>query len=100
MNKAAQIHSAEHQLRQIEGNTIVASKKKRRTNAHRSTDSANEQSYASYIKPNTFQQFVVELNAACSEGDQDAKSTIEELAPEMAATLKKQDEWERAQNLP
>lgn len=46
MNKAAHIHSTEHQLRQIEGNTIVASKK-RRTNAHHSTDCANEQSYAS-----------------------------------------------------
>ena len=34
MTKATQIHRTEHQLRQIEGHTIVASKKKRRTNAH------------------------------------------------------------------
>ena len=36
MNKANQIHTAEHQIKQIPGNTIVASKKKQQTYAHRS----------------------------------------------------------------
>ena len=74
MNKATQIHCTEHQLRQIEGNTIVASKKKRKTSAQCSTDSTNEQLYASYSKPSTFQLFVTQFNEACNEGDQDAKS--------------------------
>lgn len=95
MNKATQIHCTEHQLRQIEGNTIVASKKKQKTSAHCSTDSRNEQLYASYSKPSTFQLFVTQLNEACNEGDQDAKSAIEDLAPEMAAILKKHKDWDR-----
>ena len=94
MTKATQIHRTEHQLRQIEGHTIVASKKKRRTNAHHSTDSPNEASYISYQKPSTYDQFITQLSAACDDGDKDAKQVIEELAPEMAKTLKEYKEWD------
>lgn len=68
INKGIQIHSTEHDLRQIEGNTIVASKKQQ-TNAPHSTDHANDQSYALYSKPTTFQYFISELNSACNGGD-------------------------------
>lgn len=67
MNKAIQIHSVEHDLCQIEGNTTVASKTKRKTNALHSTDGANAQLYATYSKPSTFSKFVAELNVACDD---------------------------------
>ena len=38
---------------------------------------------------------MTQLNEACNEGDQDEKSAIEDLAPEMAVTLKKLKEWDR-----
>ena len=37
----------------------------------------------------------MELNSACNEGDEDAKSVIEELAPDIAATLKEHNVWEK-----
>ena len=104
MNKAIQLHRAEHELKQIPGNSIVASKKKRQTNAHRSfTDQDHSTKYTNYMKPSTFQQFLTELNIACNEGDEAAKSAIEELAPDIAVILKQHNEWDRPQtclNLP
>ena len=87
MNKANQIHTAEHQLKQIPGNTVVSSKKKRQTNAHRSmTDQDHTHKYTGYTKPGTFELFLTELNNACNEGDEAAKRAIEELAPDIAVT--------------
>ena len=68
MNKAMQICSAEHHLQQIEGH--VTSKKA----LHKCS---NEEAYSS--KPNSFEQFLHELNEACSLGDQDAKLLIEKI---------------------
>lgn len=49
MNKAVQIHAAEHDLKQIPGNTIVASRKKREIYSHRSkSDKDNTSLYKSY----------------------------------------------------
>ena len=87
MTKATQIHRTEHQLRQIEGHTIVVSK--RRTNAQ-----PNEASYISYQKPSTYDQFITQLSAACDDGDKYTKQVIEELAPEMTKTLKEYKEWD------
>lgn len=95
MTKATLIHNTEHQLRQIEGNTIVSSKKKRKINAHHSTDIQNEASYMLYQKPSSYDQFVAQINAACDDGDKDAKEIIEELAPEMAKFLKDHKEWDK-----
>lgn len=87
MNKANQIHKAEHELKQIPGNTVVACRKKRKTCAHKSvTDKNNESEYESYVKPSNFEQFVSQLNDACNDGEQAAKKVIEELAPDIAKT--------------
>ena len=45
-------------------------------------------------KPSTYDQFVIQINAACDEGDKDAKEIIEELVPEMAKFLKDHKEWD------
>ena len=95
MNKAVQIHTAEHDLKQIPGNTIVASRKKRETCGHRSkSDTDNSLLYQSYTKPSSFEQFLRELNDACSSGEQAAKEVIQDLAPDIANTLKKHHEWD------
>ena len=51
MNKIFQVHEAEHSPQQIEGNTIIAIKKKRVTCAISSGETDSEDSY---IKPSTF----------------------------------------------
>ena len=95
MNKAVQIHTAEHDLKQIPGNTIVASRKKRETCGHRSkSDTDNSLLYQSYTKPSSFEQFLRELNDTCSSGEQAAKEVIQDLAPDIANTLKKHHEWD------
>ena len=79
MNKALQISQAEHNLKQIEGNTIVASKKKRKM--YSGETSVTE---ADYTLPDTYSDFVDELEEACNKGDEDSKELIERLVPEMA----------------
>ena len=54
---------------------------------HSTTDTTKKQTYDSYFKPSTFQQFMKDFNEACNLGDQDA---IETLTPGMANTLKAQ----------
>ena len=63
------------------------SKKKRNTFAARSSE-ANKASQSSYTLPATYQTFVAELQEACQQGDLCSKKAIEELAPQMATTLK------------
>ena len=92
MNQTNQIHTAEHNLKQIDGHTIVASKKKRKTCAKSSTDSPSSEPYT---LPQTFEQFCKQLETAC-EGDRDSKSAISELTPEIEKSLK---EWDNP-NIP
>ena len=95
MNKAQQIQRAEHVLRGITGNSIVASKKKRKTYAAASNEpSSNDQSTQDYHLPPTYKDFLDELKEACQKGDEDSKKMIESLAPQMAATLKEGKQWE------
>ena len=87
MTKTSQIRTAEHYLRHIEGNSIVATKKKRLTSAVHSTD-ASSASVAEYCKPATYPEYVEQLNQACNDGDIESKRAIERLAPVMAEALK------------
>lgn len=90
LSSSMQICYTEHYLKDIEGN----SKKWQMNALHSTMDSANKQ--ASYFKPSAFQQFMKELNEACSLGDQDAKLA---LAPDMAKTWKKHKEWDKPELL-
>ena len=54
----------------------------------------NSVRYESYEKPSSFEQFVSELNAACDSGEEAAKKAIEELASDIAGTLKRHKEWD------
>ena len=92
MNQTNQIHTAEHNLKQIEGHTVVASKKKRKTCAKSSEDSPSSETY---ILPQTFKQFCKELEDACKEGDKDSKKTISKLAPDIEKCLKKAKQWDK-----
>ena len=47
-------------------------------------------SQSSYTLPATYQIFVPELQEACQQGDLCLKKAIEELAPQMATTLKEE----------
>jgi len=67
------------------------SKKKRNTFAARSSE-ANKVSHSSYTLPATYQIFVAEPQEACQQGDLYSKKAIEELAPQIATTLKKNKE--------
>ena len=93
MNKAIQINRAEHNLKQVEGSTIVASRKKRLTNASNSSD-LHGPGIKDYTKPDLLPKFIADLNDACNEGDRQAKEAIENLAPQMVETLKEHKEWE------
>ena len=93
MNQAQQIKRAEHSLSQIEGSTIMASKKKRKTFAAKSREVSSE-SPSAYTLPGTYEAFKAELEEACRKGDEDSKKAIERLAPKMAATLKEKKKWE------
>lgn len=68
MNQTMQVLTVEPELRQISGNPIVATKKKRLTNANDSTDRSNNTIYS---------EFVEQLNSACDSGDLEAKEIIE-----------------------
>ena len=95
MNKAQQIHRVEHSLKQIEGNTIVASKKKRKTFALKSNEHNAESSEATYTFPATYISFQKTIEDACEKGDGDSKKVIEKLAPHMAITLKEKEKWDQ-----
>ena len=92
MNSAQQIHKVEHHLQQIPGNSIVASKKKRKTFAASSRETS-ESNVSAYALPGTFASFLDELERACKDGDKNSMEAIERLAPEMAATLKQHKQW-------
>ena len=92
MNSTSQIHIAEHNLKQIDGHSIVASKKKRQTSAKYST--SDTPTDVQYTFPSTYEAFCKQLNESCKEGDNDSKAVISELAPYMAAALKKVNEWD------
>lgn len=92
MNKQQQIQSAEHKLKKM-GNSIVSSKKKRKTSAL----SSNE--YPSGIATDvnelleTYDLMIKELSDACDKGDSDSKLVVERLSPTMAEVLKCTKEW-------
>jgi len=88
MNKAQQMQRAEHSLRGITGNTIMASKKKRKTCAPVSNEpSSVDHLVQEYHLPSTYTEFLQQLKEACKKGNEDSKETIENLAPQMAKTL-------------
>ena len=93
MNKALQITQAEHNLKQIEGNTIVASKKKRKIYSRASNESSATGNAADYTLPDTYSDFVDDLEEACNKGDEDSKKLIERLVPDMAKLLKVSNQW-------
>ena len=86
MNAAQQIQRSEHSLKRIEGSTIMASKKKRRTFAAKSNESCTE-SQSEYILPSSYDAFIAELEEACKLGDADSKTLVEELAPHMVTII-------------
>lgn len=92
MNKALQISHAEHNLKQIEGNTIVASKKKRKIYCKTSGESSVNA--GDYTLPDTYSDFVDDLEEACNKGDEDSKELIERLVPDMAKLLKVSKQWD------
>ena len=94
MNKALQISQAEHNLKQIEGNSIVASKKKRKIYSKSSGECNTCGNKAEYSLPDTYSDFVDDLEKACDKGDEDSKKLIERLAPSMAESLKASKQWE------
>ena len=94
MNSTSQIHTAEHNLKQIDGHSIVASKKKRQTSARHSTSDTPSDEHLHYTFPSTYDAFCEQLSEACQEGDGDSKTAISQLAPHMAAALKKAKEWD------
>ena len=91
MNKALQISQAEHNLKQIEGNTTVASKKKRKV--YSKTSGESSVTAADYTFPDTYSDFVDDLEA-CNKGDEDSKKLMERLVPEMAKLLKVSKQWD------
>ena len=94
MNKALQISQAKHNLKQIEGNTIVASKKKRKIYSKTSGESSASGDAADYTLPDTYSDFVDDLEEACNKGDEDSKNLIERLVPDMAKLLKVSKQWD------
>ena len=91
MNKALQISQAEHNLKQIEGNTIVASKKKRKI--YSKTSSESSVTAADYTLPDIYSDFD-DLEEAYNKDDEDSKELIERLVPEMAKLLKVSKQWD------
>ncbi len=91
MNKAVQVSCAEHELKKVEGNTIVASKKRRKTCAKESVDAPS----TAYKIPDTYNEFVKSLTEACRQGEAEAKEVIEKLSPHMAKTLKDKQKWDK-----
>ena len=71
MNKAQQIHRAEYFLHGVQGNTIIAAKKKRKIFATTSKEISNKNQ--EYQLPATYKSFLDELTNACKSGDEDSK---------------------------
>ena len=94
MNKAVQISEAEHELQKIDGCTIVASKKKRKTCA-RDSDETTSASYTTYKKHDSYKDFLKQ--DACIKGEEDAKSVISKLALNMESVLKFKEKWDSPQ---
>lgn len=92
MNSMMQINTAKHELQKVQGCPIVATKKKRVTQAPSSCSDVHNDT-SGYTKPLPYNKFLAELDEACDKGDADAKQVIEELAPEMARFLKQKKEW-------
>lgn len=92
MNSTSQIHTAEHNLKQIDGHSIVASRKKRQTSAKHSI--CDTQSEEEYTFPSTYEAFSEQLIDSCKKGDENSKLAISKLAPQMATVLKKVKEWD------
>lgn len=93
MNKVNQVHTAEHNLKLIEGHTIVAPQKKRVTNARSSSDAVSS-NLKTYKKPDTYHEYVQQLVEACKKGDEQSKQMISKLAPQMKQKLNEIKEWE------
>ena len=93
-NKAQQMHRAEHALKQIDGNSIVAAKKKRKTFALNSGECNESSSIATYSFPATYADFQKAIEDACTMGDCDSKEVIKKLAPNMASMLKQEKKWD------
>ena len=93
MNAATQIKRAEHELRKIDGHSIVSTKKKRLTYADDSADKSPATDYE-YVKPATYEAFVKSLLLACEQGEKIAKDTIARLAPDMHRKLEAAKEWD------
>ena len=91
MNKMSQIRTTEHFLHQDEGNTIVATKKKRLTFADKSSNASRTSD--TYCKSFTYAEFFTQLNDTCTAGDEDSSKAIERLAPLIADRLKKANEF-------
>lgn len=94
MNKVGQIAEAEHELKKIDGNSIVAPKKKKKTCARDSSDKPS-QLYTTYKKPDNYEKFVKELEDACVKGEEEAKTIISKLAPHMKKKLKEEKQWDK-----
>ena len=71
----------------------MASKKKRKSFATRSSE-ADSDSQSNYTLLSTYIEYIAQLEEACQQGDADSKEVIEQLAPQMAATLKFKNLWE------
>ena len=91
MNQTQKIRNAEHTLSQIEGHTIVATRKKCEIYSRQTVGVSYH--LDGYSKPTSYKNFVEELLQACHEGDNDSRKAIDLLAPDMAETLKKIEEW-------
>ena len=94
MNSAQQIKRAEHFISGIAGNSIMASKKKRKTFAVASNEPCcRDQSAEAYHLPSSYTDFLKEIESACKNGDDDSKQMIEKLVPQMAKVLKSAEKW-------
>ena len=95
MNTAQQIQLSEHFLSTIEGHSIVAAKKKRKTYAAKSNESTGhgESTSEEYALSSSYKEFMIELCEACKKGDTDSKEAMQRLAPQIAAVLIKHNQW-------
>ena len=98
MNTAQRIQPAEHHLSQTDGSTIVASKKKRKTYAAKTSDARMELSQSTYLLLGSYIAFCAELEEACQEGDADSNEIIETLGPLMKVVLKREKQGKQWTN--
>ena len=89
-------NNAEQHLERVTGNPTVASRKKRIMNyKHSSLDLLSETDTIPYTKPESYLEFVAELNNACDAGDELSKQEITRLAPTIREVLEEAEEWEQ-----